>query len=1366
MKHKLIYLFAILAALVIALFFSRHAIIGHMLKISINKKTDKTITLDIGNVDYDVFNSTVSFTNSEFLFSNTYLNKTKTIELSELKFSKIEIYKLSVFRLLFYREVIAQKIIIDAPALWFSEKHKTKAFKEKPKEIIKSLHENHDILKSLVVIVDEFIITNGKIDLNSIIDGEKQNGSVEFTVSLKNINTSKKLSPNENRLLYAEDHFVKLSNFNYSLINGDYFLFDSLVFDSKLNNLIANNIRISSNNVFKHSKINPVNAQIGEAKITGVDIKLIKDFSDVNIDSIALIDAFVQLTKNDSVVIKADTAAGKKNIFSEIHEISINTFVLNNINLIYDSNDGDTIAELKNLNFSLNNIVLDSVSIAQKKPNINYSSITLSSDKVKIIEKELGLNIKFNNFAFAENTGDFSVDGLQIYDYKNKDFIDARFDKVNVSGIYAESLIDDSLLKIGLTFVKPVVNVKLHANLNKKSKRKKTKFKNLQISNIEIEKGNINIVDKDKFEVNISGLDFNSGIIQLFDFAKFHELNSASFLVSTSVVKLNLPNKNILLNIGSLAVADNSFTINKLSTNIVESGINSKVFVGRIMFDGYNISNIINDSIIDINHFTIVNPKITGSFKKELKKNKRSGLKHSFAWDININDFEIVKGNIDFDIYNKNEVIKLNTDIDVVFDKISIEKGTDTTWVNKLIWKIDLLKPAVNYNNYFVTCQSVNLNNSSELLEIQSINVLDNNIGSDTSAFDINSLKIEGISLQGVKYNAIINNQTPIVNTILITKPYFDISIYAKNYHARMPKHKLNKSMLPFDVDDIEIKNLSFNVKNIDSTSVTHISLGNLGFKYNMLVASNAVDAFGYLNVSDFNFSDTAKNIFGKIEKVGFDKIENQIYFTNVTGGNIKKLSLDGDYLQYNSSGFSINDVQITQTAPHNINIRSIDIDDFDIDMQKNNTDSSVSKTSAKKKIALPNFLQSLNIDTIFGCNINVTHVAIADTSQKKTELQNLDLLVNTIKIDSSTISSDSVVFVKEVVLNFNDNRFVSKNKLYATSIGSVSYNFYKNELVIDSLLMKPRYAAAEFFKKAVYQTGKMNIATSQIVCSNIRFQEIIKHGAIHIGSVDVYGLKMFIFRNKKYEMDPNKYVKMPQESLLELSQVLTIDSLKTHDSYIQYKQLSKKSVVPGAIFLDEVYLSLFNINNNLKVIDKTSAMTADFKGKIEGESKINLKVAFPILSPTHDFWVTGNVEKIDFTKLNSMTQNLVGVTLKSGTGELNIPLITGNRISSKGSIEFKYKKLKIELYDRDKAQNATGLGGNMANLLLNDIFIKSNNPGFLGKTRDGDVYFTRNTQKSIVYYTWKSILSGIMSTMGYNSKEQRQEKRAWRKRR
>ena len=203
---------------------------------------------------------------------------------------------------------------------------------------------------------------------------------------------------------------------------------------------------------------------------------------------------------------------------------------------------------------------------------------------------------------------------------------------------------------------------------------------------------------------------------------------------------------------------------------------------------------------------------------------------------------------------------------------------------------------------------------------------------------------------------------------------------------------------------------------------------------------------------------------------------------------------------------------------------------------------------------------------------------------------------------------------------------------------------------------------------------------------------------------------------------------------------------------------------MPGEIFLSKFNLSVANISNELSVLDTNSLMVAKLNAMLLGEAVLKLNINFPLLSSTDEYEVSGNISELDFTKLNSMTQNLAGITMKKGTGGVDIPLIRGNNVSSDGSILFKYKKLKIELYDRDKAQNTSGLTGSMANLLLNDIFIRSNNPGFLGKTRQGEVYFKRNTQKSIVYNIWKSVFSGIMSTMGYNNKEQRQEKKARRR--
>ena len=495
-----------------------------------------------------------------------------------------------------------------------------------------------------------------------------------------------------------------------------------------------------------------------------------------------------------------------------------------------------------------------------------------------------------------------------------------------------------------------------------------------------------------------------------------------------------------------------------------------------------------------------------------------------------------------------------------------------------------------------------------------------------------------------------------------------------------------------------------------------------------------------------------------------YNEQQHKISVAGVAGGSVRKQLETDNYLSYESSVVGISGIDISSAFPYDVSISNIEFDDFVLNIEDKKRENPKEEEGSKRKIKLPRFLNSLNISMLTGGDIDISHTTVTDTSVKSLTLRKLGLSIDSVMIDSNTFKNNDYNLVKNISIKLGDNSFVSVDSLYETSITNVSYSFAENTLVVDSLLMKPRYEPAEFFKKAVFQTGMLDVAADQIICSNFRLDKLIADGNIHVGGVDVYGLDALIFRNKKYKMNPDLYKKMPQSALLSALKVITIDSLKTHDAYIKYRQLSEKSIVPGELFLNEIDLTVFNINNDLKVIDNTSVMVADFKGKLIGESNVDMKLTMPILSTANDFWVTGHVDKIDFTKLSSLTQNLVGITMASGTGELDIPLITGNSEYSEGSILFKYKKLKIELYDREKAENASGLGGSMANLLLNDIFIKSRNPGFLGKIRPGEVYFKRDTQKSIVYYTWKSILSGLMSTMGYNNKEQRQEKRALRR--
>lgn len=159
-------------------------------------------------------------------------------------------------------------------------------------------------------------------------------------------------------------------------------------------------------------------------------------------------------------------------------------------------------------------------------------------------------------------------------------------------------------------------------------------------------------------------------------------------------------------------------------------------------------------------------------------------------------------------------------------------------------------------------------------------------------------------------------------------------------------------------------------------------------------------------------------------------------------------------------------------------------------------------------------------------------------------------------------------------------------------------------------------------------------------------------------------------------------------------------------------------------------------------------------------ESRMTVDLSIPLDKDDDNFWIRGNVEKLDLRKFNSMTENLFGISIVRGKGGLDIPLIKMNDIHSKGTINFEYKKLKLAMYNRNKAKLQKGIGSGLIEFMLNGVLVKSNNPTFLGKPRTGDVYFERNDQRSFFNYIWKSTMSGLMTTMGFYNKELRGEKK------
>ena len=300
------------------------------------------------------------------------------------------------------------------------------------------------------------------------------------------------------------------------------------------------------------------------------------------------------------------------------------------------------------------------------------------------------------------------------------------------------------------------------------------------------------------------------------------------------------------------------------------------------------------------------------------------------------------------------------------------------------------------------------------------------------------------------------------------------------------------------------------------------------------------------------------------------------------------------------------------------------------------------------------------------------------------------------------------------------------------------------------------------FFKNSHFQRDRIQLVLDTINFNGFNLDTLIKKGFFYTQNIYINGLMLNMLREKRYPLQPGLHKKMPLETLSSIPFPFFIDSLLIENGDITYGEYAKKSDKPGTVRFTDVWTQWFPLTNAPSTYHKDIlTLQSHVKGKIMGTTNFDVHLFIPYKNDlSNPFWFNAHTEEMNFRKLNDLTQNLMGITIRSGKGSIDIPFISGNEKFSKGKLIFKYRRLKFRLYNREKATETRGIASPFLNFVLNNIMIRSNNPPLFGHTRTGYVYFERDVRKSFVNYFWKSILSGTLSTMGFNNKQQRQEKK------
>ncbi len=1024
----------------------------------------------------------------------------------------------------------------------------------------------------------------------------------------------------------------------------------------------------------------------------------------INKDTIAIEELYIE---NPEIIIsqagtKKSTAQktspeGMFGIYKKLQAFS-SLFVLNKINI---RNGGVNIkgmgndVRLKNLNLVVENIHVDSLTVT-KNDFFGNAELRLSAENS--FAKIKPGTIKFDKLEFASTHGRLQFEGLNFNSISSDNNIGFSFPEFKVTGINTNEILFENKINLDtLKFQEVGIHYKLPNVPAKKNNAAKKPAANLPFISINHLIG----IDND---VNIESK--NTPIFK----ANNINFNISNFRIDQSISDklINQFDYNV---VHSISVDDYSFFLAEQSHQIVAD---------HILWDNKNAT----FSMDNIHLIPVGNPK--NKYNISIPNIKMTGID--------------LKGVMKSSYYHGDEIL---IDHPVINLKLSEGKQRKMTSLdlgfiplilrNKYLGaqarKFSIVEAKINVSkkleNDFLEFEADNITLLVDNFKVDSTTVM----ASDRFLF-AHDVKIHGDYLSVHQTSA---SNFYSINHFYVSTGEGDIKLDGIYFATNIKREFQEKSKMKFTAEHLNIKDFNFfNLTQNQKLDISDILIDNGDFY--LLPVDKSGGASGSINNGKLsnkalvdNISNLLKSnsIFGQPQKNQNEKS---------SPSNIKSLI---------SKSLHIEATKELQSDPNYVDENSSDRNKESINNKAYPFDTLI--------------LKSIDIDRFL---INDLKVTVDNPQGDKAEIAVPDIwfLAEGIKYDPVTaLDTNRIFYSDNLMAKITNFYFVLPDNLSSIRVDELTLNSKDSTILATNFALIPLVSRYEYGPAKGFQATWLQIENNSIALDKVDFLSIINNKTFDAQKLEVNKLDISVFRDKRLEFPEWQRRPLIQTNLRNLNFTINVDTVLVHDGFVSYQEHGEKAKATGEVFFSDLNASVYNLtNDSVRMLSYPNTQlnittNAFGKGHVEGEFLFDLVNEDNI----HTYEIA--VDSFDLTEFNRILIPSASVEISSGYSENITMSATASENYSYGEMKFYYEDLKIALLDRE-TETPKGVGNALGSFFANTFIIKSDNPRNL-ILRKGDIFFERDKKRAIFNYWSKTILSGVVSSIGATNNKKKIKK-------
>ena len=368
----------------------------------------------------------------------------------------------------------------------------------------------------------------------------------------------------------------------------------------------------------------------------------------------------------------------------------------------------------------------------------------------------------------------------------------------------------------------------------------------------------------------------------------------------------------------------------------------------------------------------------------------------------------------------------------------------------------------------------------------------------------------------------------------------------------------------------------------------------------------------------------------------------------------------------------------------------------------------------------------------------------------KITKFKDVSVLVNDLLIDSTTEHDRSrFLFAKHATLSTKNYSMPTADNMYFFSAGNISISADQHSVTAMNVELKPRYNRQEFENKLAFKKDMYHFAFKKVVLEDVDWLGMINNEKLISKRAEISGGSFSDFIDRAKPSAPVKLNNFPSQILMRMPFEIAVNKLDVHGMDITYEEHNPLSDQNGMVYFDNVTGTVNHISNMPTEIKQHPisdfSATALFMHQVPMTAKFGFDLS---KSNTGKFSVDITMNTLDNATINKVSEPLGLFTVKTGEMQHALGHMDGDNVRANGNITMQYNNLHITPLKKDKEEKGKLKKKSVTSLFANILFVKNENPKD-NELRKPDFTFERTPYNSFFNLIWKTILTGILKTIG-----------------